>query len=55
LKSHRPIQTYDQWSENAFGKDRVSAAHNESRGRDKLERLRQDLDRLLQSPKVGAS
>ena len=54
-KPHRSIQTDDQWSENAVGKDRVSAAHEESPGRDKLEQLGQDLDRLLRSPKVGAS
>jgi hypothetical protein len=54
-KPHWPIQTDDQWSENAVVKDRVSAAHDESRGRDKLEELGQDLHRLLRSPKAGAS
>jgi hypothetical protein len=54
-KPRRPIQPDDRWSEIAVGKDRVSAAHDESRGRDKLEELGQDLHRLLRSPKAGAS
>jgi hypothetical protein len=55
-RPHRPLQTNDQWSENAVGRGRASAANDESgERRDKLEHLRQDLDRLLRSSKVGVS
>ena len=39
-----------------FSKDRASAAYDESsERRDKLQLLRQDLDRLLRSPKADVS
>jgi hypothetical protein len=53
---HRPFKTNDQWSENAVGQNGASAANDESsERRDKLHQLRQDLDRLLRSPKAGMS
>jgi hypothetical protein len=54
-RAHRPFQTDDR-SENAVGQGRAFAAHDENGERgDKLQQLRQDLDRLLRSPKVGVS
>ena len=55
-KPARPIQTYDQWPENTIVKDRALAADDDRSKRwDKLEQLRQDLDRLLRSQKPGVS
>jgi hypothetical protein len=49
-----PLQADDGWSNDGRGKDGPSPIGNEIREReDVLERLRRDLDRLLQSPKVA--
>jgi hypothetical protein len=51
-RPHRPFQTNEQW----FVKDPASAVNDQSSDRgDKLDQLRQDLDRMLRSPKVGVS
>ena len=55
-RPHRRFQNDAQRSENSVGKDRASAANDESSERkDKLQLLRQDLDRLLRAPKAGVS
>jgi hypothetical protein len=47
-----PLQADDEWSNSEHGKD--GAIGDEIREREEaLERLRRDLDRLLQSPKVA--
>ena len=49
-----PLQADDEWSNNGRGKDGASPISDEIRQREEaLERLRGDLDRLLQSPKVA--
>jgi hypothetical protein len=49
-----PLQADDGWSNDGRGKDRPSPIGDEIREREEvLERLRRDLDRLLQSPKVA--
>jgi hypothetical protein len=55
---HRPrpssLQVDDELSNNGHGEDGSSQAGDEIREREEvLERLRRDLDRLLQSPKVA--
>jgi hypothetical protein len=51
---HRPFQTSDRWSGKTVGKDRASAANDEnSGGKDTLEQLCKDLDRMLRPPKVA--
>jgi hypothetical protein len=54
-KVARPTQN-DQWSENTIVKDRVLATNDDASERlDKLEQLRQDLDRLFRSQKAAVS
>jgi hypothetical protein len=49
-----PLQADDEWSNNGPGKDGASPISDEIKEREEaLERLRRDLDRLLQSPKVA--
>ena len=49
-----PLQADDGWSNDGRGKDGPSQIGNEIKEREEvLERLRHDLDRLLQSPKVA--
>ena len=49
-----PLDAADQSSNNGRGKDGTSQISDEIREREEgLERLRRDLDRLLQSPKVA--
>ncbi len=55
---HRPrsssLQADDEWPNNGRGKDATSKVSDEIREREEvLERLRRDLDRLLQSSKVA--
>jgi len=49
-----PVEAADEWSNSGRGRDGTSQISDETREREEtLERLRQDLDRLLQSPKVA--
>jgi len=49
-----PLDAADEWSNSGRGKDGTSQISDEIREREEvLERLRLDLDRLLQSPKVA--
>ena len=51
----RPLlDAADEWTNSGRGKDGTSQIGDEIREREEaLERLRRDLDRLLQSPKVA--
>jgi hypothetical protein len=50
----RPLQADDGWSNNGRGKDDASLVSDQiGEHEEVLERLRRDLDRLLQSPKVA--
>jgi hypothetical protein len=48
-----PLQTDDGWSNDGRSKDGPSQIHEIRESEEVLERLRRDLDRLLQSPKVA--
>jgi hypothetical protein len=48
-----PLQADDGWSNDGRGEDGPSQIHEIRESEEVLERLRRDLDRLLQSPKVA--
>ncbi len=53
-RPHPPLRSDYEWSNNRPGKNGVAAVNDEIREREEvLERLRRDLDRMLQSPKVA--